>query len=759
MRAYDIGGVVVDSRRQPLHGATVALLSLPDSVLVDAKVTGEGGSFTFGSVEDGTDFLLSASMVGYARETVAASRGVNEIRLTPSSSQLEGVTVVARHSVLEPISRGYTYKPYGMDLKMSDAMRVLEITPLLEVNPLTNGVTITGVGEALIYLNGKLPVMSQEAVRAKLRTIPPSRIKRIDIITNPGFEAGTTFKGGIVNIEITAEDDGVVGYTSQRLFIQSWRVSPFTQQWIGIKRGKFSASASVSYSGDNEYEKQENIYEYYLENKKRTNTLRKSGYGNDLTMSVTGQYAVTDKSELGVGVSFGMTESHHHTDTRTETETAGDVTETHSGIYQVTPVRVPFYGVGAEYRHTTDEIGSDLCVRASAYKTDRYDKRYLDFSGVASYEDNHFESSGYGLKFSRNRKFASQRRIRTNLHLYTTSSRSELETSEGVNDNVFDYDETAAGLDATYSDFSVPNLTLSGGLSLEYTWNKGVQRTGDTSFHKKFLTLTPNVSLGYKFSGNFSLSLDYTHRTYKPSFDSVNPFRIWYSDNTCYQGNTELKQHYNDDITLSANFLRHNIFGVWYAYESPVFERGNFAEGDVMVMTLFQFGHQNEYGVFYNYNSEIIPSRWRVSLRSSAKYVEQKGTAYGYDIGQNSLSAKVRLTNDIILWPSENLSAQLYGLYSAPSKSGSMWLHDNYNVSLELSKYFRCGVSLSVSVDLLRKPWGDGTEYYKDSVYSYSLNKKYDTRHCFISFSYVFGNRKTSAPSDISNSDFDRSGR
>ena len=212
----DIRGLVKTTNGESIPGATVALLSLPDSTLVTATMTDHDGRFDLGNLSAESK-LLSVNCYGFKGITALAKEGENYITLTPSSTELAEVSVTAEKGTLQAKAGGFTYSPGEMSLKQSNALEALKIMPLLDYDLANDSFSILSKGTSVIYINGKEPKEYPKQIMAMLRTIPPKNIKKVEIITNPGAIVSGSFTGGIINIEMIMPNEGYMGSVSANI--------------------------------------------------------------------------------------------------------------------------------------------------------------------------------------------------------------------------------------------------------------------------------------------------------------------------------------------------------------------------------------------------------------------------------------------------------------------------------------------------------------------------------------------------------------
>ena len=165
------------------------VLRTTDSLLVTGISTDDKGAFTLEKIQKG-DYLLILSAVGYDDNIIEldklhASVDLGDIYMEPASVDLGDVTVTAS-SIVNKADRKIVF-PTENQLKVStNGVNLLRsmMLPRIEVDPMTNAVSLTGQGELQLRINGV------EATNSDLIALQPQDIVRIEYIENPGLRYG-----------------------------------------------------------------------------------------------------------------------------------------------------------------------------------------------------------------------------------------------------------------------------------------------------------------------------------------------------------------------------------------------------------------------------------------------------------------------------------------------------------------------------------------------------------------------------------------
>lgn len=201
---YRISGTVVDQQAEaPLQYATVALLSVPDSNIVNGIITDTRGNFTVKADQAGT-YILSVDFIGYGSvyrnvtltpEQPTADLGT--IYLQSTSVDIGEVSIEADNRSIEyKIDRKVVHVSEQYTALSGTAVDVLKNVPSIDVD-IEDNVSIRGNSNFTVLIDGRPSVLEGSEA---LQQFPAGMIKDIEIITNPSAKFDPEGTGGIINI-------------------------------------------------------------------------------------------------------------------------------------------------------------------------------------------------------------------------------------------------------------------------------------------------------------------------------------------------------------------------------------------------------------------------------------------------------------------------------------------------------------------------------------------------------------------------------
>lgn len=207
-QSHLVFGKVMSENQNPVMFATVKLLNVKDSSLINAIYTDSIGAFRFSEVPCNASYILKVSNIGYKTmfgfpfKSVSCSEhnyGIVALEVD-ATLNLKEVNVRAQIDVLKA---GIDKKIYnvGQDISVrgGTANDVLNRLPSVEVDE-DGGVTLRGDGSVIILINGRPSSLSGGNGKTLLDALPAGSIERVEIVANPSAKYDPDGTSGIINI-------------------------------------------------------------------------------------------------------------------------------------------------------------------------------------------------------------------------------------------------------------------------------------------------------------------------------------------------------------------------------------------------------------------------------------------------------------------------------------------------------------------------------------------------------------------------------
>lgn len=750
------GRIVDASDRTPLPGAHVFLLLAADSTLLVSDMADMNGNFSLKLPTATVSLLLKTTYIGYADCYTAIQESEPlEIEMQPMDYAIDQVVVKA--SLFKRKSDRFVFNVSAAPwLAGTDAVAILQHTPLIFSSG-NDKLNIVGKSQTSIRINGKDPHMSQDALMSYLRSVPSEEIKRIEVITMPGSEYSASYTGGIINIIIKEQSDGLKGSVRledrQNRFVNNPGASlnlNFRKQKIAITANLWGGR-SLTYM---ENASEQNIFETQTDI--RSFGRSKQGGGAYVGGKIGLDYEISPRHTLGLHFnrSYRANQSNGWTNTRYSRAEMLD-SLTHSWSDNSNPVNQTsasisylFNIVPSQHRLTMDVSYSNNRRTGNSFT---YSDR-LDEDGVPMYRNSDFIqrvttaidawSGRMDYQWTPNSKST----LKSGLALFSTATDNDtffgLAENDGyVNDpnrtNHFVYDETIGAAYVSYRREWSDSFETTLGLRGEYMHNTGHQYVGDNRFTNSRFNLFPTVILGYKGVLSYSLS----GKIKRPGFNDLNPFRHYFSSTSYVENNPFLQSSRSLIQELSYTLKDNYIFQASYAVNYDAW--GQFVvpeENNVMRYTLVNYGNNQEFSFNFVYTKSFFNGIWNTTNTLAYAYSHFKGTPLGWEMNTNGSSFWLMSMNTFTLSKQHKWYCDLSFFLDTPYQDTDTRFEGSQLLSIGLRKQISRWSFTVKMQDLLNRGISRATTV-TDLVRSYNRNDL-GRRELYVVISYSFGNKK-----------------
>lgn len=755
-----ISGRILDEQSQGVDAAVVMMISLPDSILVETTLTDSNGLYSL-PLRIG-DFLLYVRMLGYKEIqqniTIVKVGSIPDIQLTSDEINLEDVVITARKS--RPMTSSSNGK-IQIDVSQSyltdigNALDVLKHSPGISVNS-KGEVSLATLGGTAIYVNNRKLMLQGNELSAYLRSLPSSKISRIETSPNPNASFEADGAGGVINIVLkTSEQSGFFLTTSHSL--SYWRnvkqnsdiaLSYNTNKWqLGLNYNHSIGHYAMNYG----YEKVQNGDKSLSET---VDTDKRNTYYAGIDFS----WLPNDKNKLFFNSSVSLLAGPGETQTTTRVYKGTAVLEgilkarnnyleqkTHrysnSVNYLYQPSEKQQLSFSADWTHFD---GKARCEQPNDYfsatntliRSDSFysqpDKDIDIYALLADYKYNPNERDELlvGVKMSLIKS--------DNTFLFRKNG-----TLDPQRSNRFYHNEKNIEGYTQYT-HTGDKLELSSGLRMEYmyTYNKlnAYANQNVEENNANHLRLFPNLNVSYTISEKKKISLLYSRRQDKPKYENLNPFEYLLDELSYWKGNPFLKPQISNKVmlnyiwsSLSVN-LFYNKLDDYFTTLTDVFENNK------MIMTTKNLGTQQQIGLEAIF-SKRLASWWDFSTNVGFYYFVNKLDYETYKQEYRRPSCFLSVSNNILLPLGINfeLSGRYYskrqgGSYEIIKPTGGLdvgfnksWYDGRMRLSLLMTDIFHTEHwdSYGVKDALNLSSWGYG-----------------ESRKVMLRFSYSFGRQK-----------------
>lgn len=738
VQAKEITGKVIDEVGKPVSGAVAVVMALPDSMLIDNIVTDEKGEVRFDTgVADSV--LVTVQMLGYERHTMKAGSDFT-IKLVPSATQLQEVVVEAKPEFRSEAGK-FVFTPGDLVKRVNRAEDILLYVPMVKFDK--QKIEILGANNTIIYVNGKEPRGILADIKTLIKTLPPSCIKRIEIIKNPGAALSNAYDGAILNIVMTYPWDGFVGMANIEGTLGNNAYSTRGSISACYTKDKWAFTYLLKYIGYGTNEKM--IYEYEYKNsnpdgiKALTNENHDWEWVNNMLNGFTVNYNFNEKSVLGLNVGVRNLGIHRKKDATSTYITAIDTYSRTTSFRDTVPFGKLDIGANLFYNLQTDNKGSQLDIVFGYDVIESPTNTTMYYPSETLYQTKSSFRLGWGGKVDYRKCF--NRGTRLDVGIGYKSSKTDDALDFYDNSNRFIYKENIVSIYGQLS-FSYKRTSFSLGLRVEPEFSSCEQRTTGDDYDRRFVAWCPNISFNWDMPWrDQSLSASVRRSIFRPWISSLNPFRVWTNENSYSQGDPYMKPHYNwsfsttyipvKSLTVSAScFLSENSYTQLIMPDGMGLMATKWYNMGLMYFIFASCDYTKEITSFWTIKSSLSYDYTHMKLDTGTEMIRNIESGYGFSI-ENIFNMSKRY--GVIGRISYGLGSPI----STMSKTNKKWSN-----------------SLSVTIDKTWKHWTFSLGAY--NLIPYHTKYTFDSQEYHarvrslnyfptltIGINYVFGNMRT----------------
>jgi outer membrane receptor protein involved in Fe transport len=250
--------------------------------------------------------------------------------------------------------------------------------------------------------------------------------------------------------------------------------------------------------------------------------------------------------------------------------------------------------------------------------------------------------------------------------------------------NHFIYDEN---INAAYvnANTQLGKWSFQGGLRVENTVAKGHQVTNDSTFKRNFTNLFPSAFVSYAANKTNTVTLSYSRRITRPSYQDLNPFTFFLDSLTYRVGNPYLLPQFTHNIELSYALMSKFIFAVNYNHTNDVISQ-ILRQNNVEKIT---FLTAENVAKFRNMGLSVtapvaVAKWWNANLFTNIYNNRYEGVYNNEEIDIAFTSFTANLTNTFTIKP--GFTAELSGFYRYRGVDQLSVVEPLYQMSVAASK-------------------------------------------------------------------------
>lgn len=731
-------GKIVDTKQQPIEGATV-VMQLPDSTYLGVTISTADGTFIL-EPEPESYQLIVQHLLYQTRLVKGQSSDAGIIVLEPKDYNLEGV-VIKEEKPLVKVENGWLgYNLSVLSQKQAVNNAYEAITKLPGVQENNGALSLAGSSSLTIVMNGKPTTMAAEQLETLLRNTPVERVEKAEVMYSAPPELHV--RGAVINVVMKRSND----YSFQGELSTYYQNKYFSS---GGANGNFRLSTpkvtlDVMYGADNiktlEYTNllsrhilSDKVYEI-TQNEKLSS---KSWMHNVRTAL---EYNITEKNHLNVAYTGSFTPAEHN-------RSIADGSFQQSNLDKFTDKKM--YNIAVQY---SSGFGLEVDGDYTRYTSDN---NQIMFTRLVDNTENTYTLTG-GQRINRYSVFADQKHnLANNWSIgyglsYRYAKDFDFQTYDNVTGNIKP-ENTEAWLDEQTTSFY---------FSLSRNWASGtsfsVSATGEYytigNYHK--WAVYPQASLTYMKSPKhiFQLSLS-TDKTY-PSYWDMQSSVTYLNGYSELQGTPGLRPMTNYNLNGTYILKQKYIFGLFYTHTSDYFAQSPYQDTDRLALI---YKNTNWNYMRMTGANLILPFSIRnwydARLTLAGMQARQKCNRF-FDIPFDRKKWMFVGTLDNTFKISKNLSFELTGNIQTPFIQGTLNLAGSFNLTAGMKWNFakdKCLLTVRCS-DIFNSSMPNMKVRFKGQ--HLDMNTGFYTRTVSLNFIYRFGGYKKQEVKGVDTSRF-----
>lgn len=313
--------------------------------------------------------------------------------------------------------------------------------------------------------------------------------------------------------------------------------------------------------------------------------------------------------------------------------------------------------------------------------------------------------------------------------------------------NVFNYTEHIGAAYASVGKMLGVKWMFKAGLRGEFTGSVGDWISTDKTTKKEYFNVFPTVFAGYNPSSSWRLTLSYTSRIGRPSYNQLNPFRAYIDAHSSVEGNPDLDPELSHQVALGVNFKTHFNLALLYAHTKKAIIQTPHYDAEGNKLLIFEnFGVQSMTGGVLSV-SEYPVTKWLyLTLNGTLIYMGNKakdvpGTQKPYQNNGFLSNAYGQIT---FVLP-KDWKIELNAMYQGPVPYGYFHIDPMFFANGGIKKHFwKNQATVTLNVNDIFGTFANNLTFKTEEAIQYAIDQKPHLQKIKLSFSIRFGQRKAS---------------
>ncbi|MDF9830755.1 outer membrane beta-barrel family protein [Parabacteroides sp. PF5-6] len=764
IQAQEIKGFVFDHELQPVEAVAVVMQTM-DSIYVSAVMTDSTGLFVIPRPLDQTYRLLFQHILFEPKAMEIRSGDVGTIQLTPRNYALGEIVVKGERPVVRV--EGGTLS-YDVPQLIANKTSTNAFEAVREIPGVIGGdasLELVGARSLRLVINGQLTTMSMEQLIQLLKTMPASRVEKVEVMYNA--PARYNVKGSLINVVLSGSESeepvfqGEVGasykqkhYASGSVYANLLYTTPKLAVDLMVK-----PTAGRSYTGE-DMEARHTV-DNRLIHIEQYGRSRGEGYDSSARLGMDYTFSNQDKLSGAYYVAWDDRETTRTSTTRyrpmddmIDGDFRDEQSESRSDMRSVLHnIRLQYDGhkglmAGADYTYyhapSTLQFDNGALPYSSLWndatkETHMFNDSRQDVSRASLFLNHTLTLGGWRLNYGAQGGYSlSDNRVD---YAYDTGNGYVEAPDERVDNTQKDYN--ANGFVEVTTRFG-SRFSATVALKADYFRSDYQSLTEELTLWEDW-TLLPTASLSYTFSPYHILQFNVTSDKTYPSYWTLSPQRHPLNSYSEMVGNPQLKPYRSYDMQLMYIHRQKYVLMAFATYEPDFFTQVPYQSNETVknVFRYENFDYSLKTGLV-----AIIPfkvgrvwdSRWTVQgfrMQQKSDHFHDmsfnKEDYVGAIVTQNTFNLSSR-PNLKLTFDGLYVTGGIQGIYDLGAirrlDAGLKYIFAGEKASLTLTAYdiFETGIPKTIEIN-------HGNQWSR-------INDMNNLRYVQLAFSYKFGGYK-----------------
>ena len=772
-----IRGIIANSEKSGVQGATVSLLSGKDSSVLKLSVSAKEGGFEFDDVVAG-EYIVLASATGhqktYSKKINHSGNRATEvatIEMPIQAKSMAGVTITSKKPLIEQkIDRMVLNVDASVTNVGATALEVLEKAPGVTVDKDGN-ISLKGKQGVMVMMDGRPSYLSGTELSNYLKGLPASAIEQIEIMTNPSAKYDASGNSGIINIKSKKnKQQGFNGSLSASIGRgQTTRTNNSLN--LNYRTGKFNLFMNGGLGIFNNKQQLDILRKYKNASSGSVTAIfeqrsKMNNRSDNNNLKIGADYYLNKKTTIGIVTSgfynledFNSENTSYFKSPSSKVDSINTTVANTNNTWKNGSVnlnmRHQFDSAGRELTADVDYINystaSNLAFSSSSFDPSWAKKNDNRFRGnlpmdIAIYvgKMDYAQPLKGGAKLEAGAKWGY---VKTTNKAQYFNQNASVEAIDYRKTNNFLYEEQ---IGAAYINWNkqYKKWGVQSGLRYEYTNYNGEQfgnPLSDSSFSKKYGSLFPTAFISYTANKTNQFALSFGRRIDRPAYQDLNPFMFYIDEYTYEAGNPYMKPQFTNNIEISHTYKGYLTTTLNYSkttdYMNETFSQGDPAKGESAYATIVRDGNIGERQTAGIAVSAQVPVKkwWSANLYTNYNYNAFSGSINGsserVDVAASNLMFNV---NNQFKF-NKGWGGEVSGFYRTKGVEGQILIQPMGQLSAGVSKQVLKGKgSVKMNIrDIFLTNYAQGDINFQTTE-AHFVNRR-DSRVANLSFTYRFG--------------------